>query len=448
MNKSLKTSGKGEIRKDFIPASYYTGAHVADLERKRMWPKIWHIACREEEIPNVGDFVNYEIYDESILVVRTKKNEISAFYNVCQHRGRRLRDDERGNVANGFYCRFHGWRYALDGSVTYVHGEDDWKDCPGFKKSNLDMKTVQADTWAGWVWVNMDPDCEPLQKWLGPIVQQLKNFDIDKMKFAWYETIIAPVNWKVVIEAFNEGYHAGATHSYAIDYKVAYSPSQIHGRHTRYNTGFHDVLPLAKQGATWSGTKTFQDFLYYQSLEINETLFALVMDPFMKAITRLRDDTKPNEPLDKLFGKLWDWHKEELEAAGLVWPKKLKPEDLASAATGWHMFPNTIMLPAVDGVLWYRMRPYGNDPDQCIFDIWCLRPFAPGKEPKIDRHRTVGFEAFRGRNPFLEQDFDNMEATNKGMKSRGWPGAVTSPIQEQQISHFHKMLHNYMFDTP
>jgi hypothetical protein len=266
------------------------------------------------------------------------------------------------------------------------------------------------------------------------------------MRLAWYETIVAPVNWKVVVEAFNEGYHSGATHTAAIDYKRMHSPAKIFGRHSMYNTGFANHLPNAKrETGEWAETKTLQDFLYYQSLEIYETLSALVMEPLMKAITRVRRDTKPDAPPEEIIGKLWDWHKEELQAAGLVWPSKLMPEELATAATGWHMFPNTIMLPAVDGVLWYRMRPYGDDPDQCIFDIWCLRPYAPGTEPKVVQHTTQGFEAFRGRNPFLEQDFDNMAAVNKGMKSHGWAGAVCSPAQEIQISNFHKILRDYMF---
>src|SRR5262245_36134601 len=143
---SLSATKTGRIRDDYVPAAEYNAPDVTALENTRMWTKVWQVACREEEIPNVGDFVNYQIVNESILVVRTKKDEIKAFYNVCQHRGRRLRDDERGNVAQGFYCRFHGWRYALDGSVTYVHNKEDWKDCAGFKESNLNLKQPHVDT--------------------------------------------------------------------------------------------------------------------------------------------------------------------------------------------------------------------------------------------------------------------------------------------------------------
>jgi hypothetical protein len=208
-------------------------------------------------------------------------------------------------------------------------------------------------------------------------------------------------------------------------------------------------LPSAKlETGQWSEMKTVQDLIYYQSLEIYQTLFALVMEPLMKALTRVKNETKPDAPPEEIFGKIWDWHKEELQKAGLRWPENLTPEELGNAGTGWHMFPNTIMLPAVDGVLWYRMRPYGDDPDQCIFDIWCLRPYEPGQEPKVKQHVTHGFAGFKGRNPFLEQDFENMVAVNKGMKSQGWLGAVCSPLQEIQISNFHKVLRQYLVGEP
>jgi phenylpropionate dioxygenase-like ring-hydroxylating dioxygenase large terminal subunit len=434
----------GPIRLDYVPASYFHKDDIPALEKAKLWPKTWHLACREEEIPKVGDFVNYEIFDESILVVRTKPDQIKGFYNVCQHRGRRLRDEERGNVSPGFYCKFHGWRYSLNGNVTHVYARENWDGCADFHEGDLSLKETKVGTWAGWVWINMDPNAEPLLDYLDAIVGRLKNFEIEKMRLAWYETIIAPVNWKVVVEAFNEGYHSGATHNTALDYKPMDSPGHVHGRHSMYYTMFPG-LPAAKQNGEWAKLGTLQDLLYYQSKEIHETLFSLVMDPLMAAMTRMRAETKADASPEEIFAKLWDLHKEELKKAGLRWPEKLTPQELGNAGTGWHIFPNSVMLPAVDGVLWYRMRPYGEDPDKCIFDIWCLRPYEPGTEPKITRHISHGFEQFKGRNGFLEQDFDNMVATNKGIQSRGFLGAVCNPRQEVQISHFHKMLHDYMY---
>lgn len=444
MDTPLRPDFGGQIRPDFIPAADYIGAHVPALEKERLWPKIWHIACREDEIPNVGDFINYEILDESVLVVRTGKDEFKAYYNVCQHRGRRLRDEERGNVAQGFVCRFHGWRYALDGKNTYIHEREDWQDCPDFKQRNFSLKEPKIDHWAGWIWVNMDPDAEPLLHYLGPVVDRLKNFEIEKMRFAWYETLIAPVNWKVVVEAFNEAYHAGATHTAAVDYTGLYSSVVMHGRHAMYYTKHRRMPAVKRENGQWDKVESVQDLIYYESRQLYETQFSLVMEPLMKAITRMKNEVPPSAPTEEVLAKVWECHKQELEAAGLRWPEKLTPEELDAAGTSWVLFPNTIMFPAIDGLMWYRIRPYGDDPNQCIFDIWCLRPYEPGKEPKVTQHISHGFEAFRGRNPFLEQDFDNMLAVNKGMKSRGWVGATCNPRQEIQVSTFHLALREYL----
>ena len=94
--------------------------------RERLWPYVWQIACREEEIPKVGDFVTYDILDESVIVVRSKADQIRAYFNVCPHRGNRI--TEGCSHAKQFVCAYHGWRFGLDGRNVKVVDRDDWGD--------------------------------------------------------------------------------------------------------------------------------------------------------------------------------------------------------------------------------------------------------------------------------------------------------------------------------
>ena len=126
-------TARAPVRPDFIPADRYRGPDVAAREHQHLWPRIWHIVCREEEISNPGDYITYEILGDSIIVVRTSEGGIRAHYNVCQHRGRRLVPPGCGHI-NGFFCGFHGWRYALNGACTYVHREQEWAGSAGFSK--------------------------------------------------------------------------------------------------------------------------------------------------------------------------------------------------------------------------------------------------------------------------------------------------------------------------
>jgi len=205
----------------FIPAADYTDPDFGRRERLRLWPKVWQIACRAEEIPNFGDYVRYDIADESIVVVRLGNGSVGAYYNTCRHRGRLLVDDERGNVADGFACRYHGWRFALDGALTHVHYRKDWAGCPSLEDGSLNLKSLRVGQWAGWVWVSMDPQGPSLEEYLGEAIHVFRNFGLEDMRMAWYERLIVDVNWKVVIEAFNEGYHVATTHNTSTDFTPA-----------------------------------------------------------------------------------------------------------------------------------------------------------------------------------------------------------------------------------
>jgi phenylpropionate dioxygenase-like ring-hydroxylating dioxygenase large terminal subunit len=112
-----------QILDDEVAVTYGTEAFLsqdyAEAEKELLWPRVWQMAGRVEDIPNVGDFFTYEIADESIIIVRTDTDTIKAFYNVCAHRGRQLIDvpeDQNGARGNrrSFVCVFHGWTYDLD----------------------------------------------------------------------------------------------------------------------------------------------------------------------------------------------------------------------------------------------------------------------------------------------------------------------------------------------
>ncbi len=437
----------GGIRPDFVPADRYTSPDNFRLERERLWPRTWHIACRDEEIPNVGDYVTYEVLDESIIIVRTGKGKVQAYYNVCQHRGRRLVNPGRGHT-RGFFCNFHGWKWNLKGENTHVFHEEEWADCPGFTKDAIALKSPRVDSFAGWWWVNMDPGAEPLRDWLGPVVGMLEPFQYEGLRRAWYETIIAPVNWKVVMEAFHEGYHSGATHNANVDYFAMRSPTTVFGNHAGFSANFLEMPRMKREDGKWTPAQSLADMLYYQSKELHETLFAQISDPVMKSLARLRDEFPVGSDETMLFPRFMELQREEIEATGAIWPETMSLEALFAAGISIHIFPNTIVLPTIDAVLWYRMRPHPEKADHCIFDIWSLNRYAPGQEPKVEQHVANGFEEARGRNPFLEQDFNNMRSVELGMRSRGWKGARTNPGEEQTVVHFHRMLDKFYAMPP
>jgi phenylpropionate dioxygenase-like ring-hydroxylating dioxygenase large terminal subunit len=434
------------VRRDYIPRSDYVDPKIHALEAERLWPRVWQIACREEEIPNVGDYVTYEIVEDSILVVRSAPGEIRAFHNVCPHRGRRLRDDARGALST-FRCNYHAWRYGLDGRLIDRPSPEDWAGCPQMRDEDIALSAVQVGTWGGMVWINMDPEAEPLEAFLDPLPAKLDAFEFEHCRLAASWTVHVPANWKVVLEAFVEAYHVPGTHPQMLKFGHGVAPAapedfaqqRRHATHTTNRMHGPDPAgPYAK-----ADTRTI---LHGQIEELHDTLGALFMEPALTAARRLLVELPEGTDAATVGETYWAFHKEEVIRSGARLPPRLTPADLWS--TDWQIFPNSSLLPSLDGALWYRVRPDGTDDQACIFDIWVLGRYAPGQEPQVEQEVFASPEAFTGRSPFLEQDFKNLAAVQKGMRSRGWRGARPNPIQEVSVSNLHRVLHQYLYGEP
>ena len=221
------------IRPDFLPKDAYLSREWLEAEKQKLWPKVWQIACRAEEVKQVGDYVTYNIADESIIVVRASEGRIEAFYNVCQHRGRRLA--EGCGRTNVFRCKYHGWTWKLDGSLAKIQDPEDWSGCPDFEADDLRLSAVRVGLWGGFVFINMDPDAEPLEEFLKPLPEYLDGFEFEKWRFRWYKTTILPCNWKTALEGFNEAYHVAATHPQLLDHMGDDATRSVEfGRHGMY----------------------------------------------------------------------------------------------------------------------------------------------------------------------------------------------------------------------
>ncbi|MCX7863732.1 MAG: aromatic ring-hydroxylating dioxygenase subunit alpha, partial [Novosphingobium sp.] len=188
---------------------------------------------------------------------------------------------------------------------------------------------------------------------------------------------------------------------------------------------------------------TPRDWLIGQLSEVHQTLHGIVHDEGARAIERLKTEVPDTATLEEAAAVYTTLLKEEMARSGIAYPEGITAKHMAS--TEWHIFPNTSILPSPEGAFWYRARPNGDNPDSCIFDVLSLGRFAPGKEPEWTHEVYEDLADFKGQNPILEQDFSNMLAVHKGMRSRGFKGARPNPVQESNVYNIHRVLHGFMF---
>ncbi|MCW1429519.1 aromatic ring-hydroxylating oxygenase subunit alpha [Novosphingobium sp. JCM 18896] len=432
-----------EVRSDFYPKADYLDRRFHDLEKEQLWPKVWQIACREDEIPGAGDYVVYDIIDDSIVVVRGSDGEVRAFHNFCPHRGNLLVEGQ-GN-ARQFVCSFHGWRFGSDGRNIKVIDRQDWGDC--LAKGDADLVPVQVGTWGGWVWINMDPDCQPLDRYLEPMKSKCELFEFEKLHPAWYKSVVVEANWKTTMGAFTEFYHVQTTHSQMLTYTQDYSTSRAMGRHGWISYEGGTGLPVGRSPRLPAKeVADFREHLFEYAEQFRDDLQAMQTQRAFDATQRLRTETTAETPPHDVVAKWGQFIYEAAIESGAGWPEGLTPEYLAESGFDWHVFPNTVFLhPAIEAVLWYRFRPHGDDHTRCMMDVWSLERFAPGAEPKVE-HEV--YQDWRdGDFPLIfRQDFLNIPKVQKGMKSRAFKGGRPSPIQERALSHFHKTLRRFLED--
>jgi len=157
---------------DRIPTPRYFDEAFYKLECENLWPHVWQMACRIEQLPEVGDWVEYSHLGKSVIVTRTKDG-IRAFHNACRHRGVQLVSGHGNCKTQGFICPFHGWRWDNEGKNKFVYGRHMF-DERQLDAGDLALIPCRAEEALGCVFINFDDDAPSFADTIGPVLGRLE----------------------------------------------------------------------------------------------------------------------------------------------------------------------------------------------------------------------------------------------------------------------------------
>ncbi len=356
-------------RDDFVPAGRYLDPSFAELERQHLWPRVWQMACRLEELPDTGDYVEYTIGDQSVLVVRVDSESVNAYLNACRHRATELAKGAGAFPGGRITCPFHGWGWNLDGTSAFVYGAHAF-DPALVTAEELCLRQAQVEAWGGCVWINLDPNAPPLLESLDPMPGLLDPLGFADMRVVWWKSVVLPANWKLAQEAFMEGYHVPGTHpQLTLGHPEQYDPdSLVYSVHPHGHSSFQ-LRPnaQAKKGAQVGVAEV--DAIIESVHLLSSGLEAMTLDREVQVIEGMRHRPVPEgstfgaEVVKALYAYA--------EGAGIPLPPP-KPEALARWGGMFFLFPNFFVLPQYGNALVYRVRPNGDDPESCLFELWSL----------------------------------------------------------------------------
>ena len=193
-----------------LPAQRYVSQEFYKLELEHLWPKTWLYAAHKDQFPQVGSYVGFEgVPGMPIIVVRTDDG-FAAFYNTCKHRGGCLVTEKQGTCAGKrLVCGYHAWTYDFEGALI---GVPDARDFAGLDKSTRGLTRVRCETWGAWIFINSDPDAQPLKDYVRRLEPQFAQFDLDNLALIDRYSYDCACNWKILMDAFAENYHFVSVH--------------------------------------------------------------------------------------------------------------------------------------------------------------------------------------------------------------------------------------------
>ena len=188
----------------------YIDANIANTEKKIIFEESPICLGTAALVPNQGDWFTVDIGDKSILIVRNNKTEISAYLNICSHRGAKLVEGS-GTKAYAFKCPYHSWVYNLDGELKARPRENAFEE---INKDQCSLQKFELDNHQGFLWLIMDKKAKNKHSSnKADLNELLIDYDFNKYQHFKSIKIYPKLNWKLAVDTFLELYHIDELHT-------------------------------------------------------------------------------------------------------------------------------------------------------------------------------------------------------------------------------------------
>ena len=198
-----------------LPRWCYTARDFYEEEIVHIFRKNWNFVGREDEIPVAGDYFTVDLCGESIIIVRNRDGRVNAFANTCRHRGTRLLS---GNGrCRMITCPYHSWTFKLDGELIGTPGME---GVVGFDKADYGLIPIRLESWGGFMFITLDPNCISLLGYLGNAADTFAPYRFENMVCTRRKEYDLACNWKLYIENAMEDYHTATVHRVSIGTQI------------------------------------------------------------------------------------------------------------------------------------------------------------------------------------------------------------------------------------
>ncbi len=298
----------------------------------------------------------------------------------------------------------------------------------------MSLVPVSVDSWGGFVFINPDPDCEPLEEFLEVLPEELAWVGMEDYSCSLFMTVRVACNWKLVVDAFIETYHLHAVHPQmlAIADDVN-TPITLYDKHTMFVQPYG--VPSPRRGGDVSDQELWEEFV--------RNLGHRLGLPFASAES---PGPHPQVPEGETLRAVLV--RQIREHLAKITPRYSGLDDSRVIDDfHYHIFPNSVFNVFAG---WYgliRARP-GATPDECLLDMWNFDLVAaedPGAHPR-PQQKLLTPEEVSALGPVMAQDLDLLPDIQRGLNQPGIETLRLVPA-EARIGRMHEILDRYL-DPP
>lgn len=375
-----------------------------ELEREAIFKRAWLNIGRIEDVPRKGSYFTkeIEIAKASIIVVRDQDNQVRAFHNICRHRGNKLvwndfPGDETSGTCRAFTCKYHGWRYGLDGALNFVQQEEEFFD---LDKNRYGLAPVHCGTWAGFIFICLATEPpQTLHDFLGPMLAPLDGYPFHKLTQRYDFRADIDCNWKIFLDAFQEYYHVPVLHSQEATPTARLKMGGFEAPHYQLDGPHRMVTTSGIPRRLWP-----DDYQYPIEIATRSGLFGPWEEP------DLGNDLPGTNP-----GGVTNWGMDNFQLFPnceiLIW------------STGWYML--------------YRYWPISHSRHRFEGSLY-FPPATTSSQRAAQETAVVMFKEF------ALQDAGTLTGTQQGLESRATVGDFPLCDQELLVRHFHKAVGDWV----
>jgi Rieske 2Fe-2S family protein len=192
-----------------LPAAAYTSEEVFVWETENIFRSTWVCLGRLDELVYPGQIRAVEVAGESLLLARDPEGSLTAFSNVCRHRGHELAPVGEAIDARLIRCPYHAWSYRFTGELRAA---PTFTQTPGFDMTEYPLMGINVTDYLGWVWVDLSGEAKPIEEHYGNLAEKATPFETERLRTAAVHSYVVDANWKIIVENYNECYHCSSIH--------------------------------------------------------------------------------------------------------------------------------------------------------------------------------------------------------------------------------------------